>query len=340
LTSIYLFFSTLFFILFLNYFFLKNNFLLDDIKFSKHKSLAKNKKTPISLGFIFVIFCLIFLENSFFQLKLFLFLFFIIGFLSDLNIVTSARFRLLSHIILVLCFVIINNFFITKIYLTTFDYLLANKFFNIFFVTICICVLINGKNFIDGLNTLLIGYVILLLTCIYFVSINYSLNLDFNLYKITLIFFLALYSVNFFGKSILGDGGSLSIGLFISYVILNFYLINDSISPYFIALLLWYPSFEILFSIIRKTSIGIQPFAPDSLHLHQLLYKRVNYFKSTELNNTVASSFINLFNLFVFYLGSLKIYSNSYNIYLILFSIFIYIVSYIILIKKSYNPTF
>ena len=231
MTSIYLFFSTLFFILFLNYFFLKNNFLLDDIKFSKHKSHAKNKKTPISLGFIFVIFCLIFLENSFFQLKLFLFLFFIIGFLSDLNIVTSARFRLLSHIILVLCFVIINNFFITKIYLTTFDYLLANKFFNIFFVTICICVLINGKNFIDGLNTLLIGYVILVLTCLYFVSINYRLNLDFNLYNITLTLFLALYSVNFFGKSILGDGGSLSIGLFISYVILNFYLINDSISP-------------------------------------------------------------------------------------------------------------
>ena len=56
MTSIYLFFLTLFFILFLNYFFLKNNFLLDDIKFSKHKSLAKNKKTPISLGFIFVIF--------------------------------------------------------------------------------------------------------------------------------------------------------------------------------------------------------------------------------------------------------------------------------------------
>jgi UDP-N-acetylmuramyl pentapeptide phosphotransferase/UDP-N-acetylglucosamine-1-phosphate transferase len=140
--------------------------------------------------------------------------------------------------------------------------------------------------------------------------------------------------VNFFGKSILGDGGSLSIGLFISHIILNFYLINDSISPYFIALLLWYPSFEILFSIIRKASIGRPPLVPDALHLHQLLYKKVKYFNSVELNNTIASSFINLFNLFVFYLGSLKIYSNSYNIYLIFFSIFIYIVSYIILIKK------
>ena len=205
MTSVYLFFLTVFFILFLNHFFLRNNFLLDDIKFSKHKSLAKNKKTPISLGFIFVIFSLIFLDLPFFQLNFFLILFFIIGFLSDVNIVTSAKFRLLSHIILVLFFVIINNFFIKKIYLTSFDYLLANKLFNVFFVTFCICVLINGKNFIDGLNTLLIGYVILVLTCLYFVSINYRLNLDFNLYKITLALFLALYSVNFFGKSILGD---------------------------------------------------------------------------------------------------------------------------------------
>ena len=335
MTSVYLFFLTVFFILFLNHFFLRNNFLLDDIKFSKHKSLAKKKKTPISLGFIFVIFSLIFLDLPFFQLNFFLILFFIIGFLSDVNIVTSAKFRLLSHIILVLFFVIINNFFIKKIYLTSFDYLLANKLFNVFFVTFCICVLINGKNFIDGLNTLLIGYVILVLTCLYFVSINYRLNLDFNLYKITLALFLALYSVNFFGKSILGDGGSLSIGLFISYIILDFYLKNNSVSPYFIALLLWYPSFEILFSIIRKALIHIKPFDPDSLHLHQLLYKKIKYFNLAELNNTMASSLINLFNLFIFYLGSLNINSTLYNVCLIFFSIFIYILTYFILIKKS-----
>ncbi len=335
MTSVYLFFLTVFFILFLNHFFLRNNFLLDDIKFSKHKSLAKNKKRPISLGFIFVIFSLIFLDLPFFQLNFFLILFFIIGFLSDVNIVTSAKFRLLFHIILVLFFVIINNFFIKKIYLTSFDYLLANKLFNVFFLTFCICILINGKNFIDGLNTLLIGYVILVLTCLYFVSINYRLNLDFNLYKITLALFLALYSVNFFGKSILGDGGSLSIGLFISYIILDFYLKNNSVSPYFIALLLWYPSFEILFSIIRKALIRIKPFNPDSLHLHQLLYKKIKYFNLAELNNTMASSLINLFNLFIFYLGSLNINSTLYNVFLIFFSIFIYILTYFILIKKS-----
>ena len=249
MTSVYLFFFTIFFIIFLNYFFFKKNFLLDDINFSKHKRLAKDKKTPLSLGIIFIIFSLIFFDNVFFQLNFFLIIFFIIGFLSDINIITSARFRLLFHIILVFCFVTINNFFINKIYLSSFDYFLENKLFNVFFVTFCICVLINGKNFIDGLNTLLIGYVILVLTFLYIISINHNLNLDFNLYKITIFFFLALYCVNFFGKSILGDGGSLSVGLFISYIILNFYLKNNSISPYFIALLLWYPCFEILFSI-------------------------------------------------------------------------------------------
>lgn len=335
MTSVYLFFFTIFFIIFLNYFFFKKNFLLDDINFSKHKRLAKDKKTPLSLGIIFIIFSLIFFDKVFFQLNFFLIIFFIIGFLSDINIITSARLRLLFHIILVFCFVTINNFFINKIYLSIFDYFLENKLFNVFFVTFCICVLINGKNFIDGLNTLLIGYVILILTFLYIISINHNLNLDFNLYKITIFFFLALYCVNFFGKSILGDGGSLSVGLFISYIILNFYLKNNSISPYFIALLLWYPSFEILFSIIRKALKNNQPFTPDTLHLHQLLYKKIKYFNFSELNNTITATFINLFNVFIFYLASLKIYSNSYNIYLILFSIFIYILSYLILIKKK-----
>lgn len=335
MTIVNLFFLTLFFILFLNHLFLKNNFLLDDIKFSKHKSFAKNKKRPISLGLVFIIFILVFLEDSFFQLNFFLILFFIIGFLSDINRVTSARFRLLSHIVIVTFFVIVNNFFIKKIYFNSFDYLLTNKLFNFFFVTFCICILINGKNFIDGLNTLLIGYVILVLSSIYIVSINYKLNLDFNFYKIIIVFFLALYSVNFFGKSILGDGGSLSIGLFVSFLILNFYLKNNSVSPYFIALLLWYPSFEILFSIIRKSLINMQPFIPDSQHLHQLLYKKIKYFNLAEVNNTLAASLINIFNLLVFYLGSLKIYSNNYNIFLIFFSIFVYIILYVILIIKK-----
>ena len=56
---------------------------------------------------------------------------------------------------------------------------------------------------------------------------------------------------------------------------------NYFLSPYFIALLLWYPAFENLFSIIRKRIIKQDPLMPDNFHFHQLLFfylkKRDNF---------------------------------------------------------------
>ena len=51
----------------------------------------------------------------------------------------------------------------------------------------------------------------------------------------------------------LGDGGSFLFGSIFSLILIEFYLNNPgTISSFFIVLLLWYPAFENLFSIIRK----------------------------------------------------------------------------------------
>ena len=44
-----------------------------------------------------------------------------------------------------------------------FDIILNNKFFAIFFSAFCLLILINGSNFIDGLNGLLISSTIIIL---------------------------------------------------------------------------------------------------------------------------------------------------------------------------------
>ena len=51
------------------------------------------------------------------------------------------------------------------------------------FTTFCLAILINGSNFIDGLNGLLIGYYLLInLSSIFYISFNndYIFLLDFN----------------------------------------------------------------------------------------------------------------------------------------------------------------
>ena len=50
-------------------------------------------------------------------------------------------------------------------------------------------------------------------------------------------------------------------------------MLNEKISPYFIANLLLYPAFENLFSIIRRVSLNKKNYLADNNHLHQLLFK-------------------------------------------------------------------
>ena len=53
------------------------------------------------------------------------------------------------------------------------------------------------------------------------------------------------------------------------------------ISPYYIANLFWYPAFENLFSVLRRTSKNINNYLPDNDHLHHLILKNLNKDKST-----------------------------------------------------------
>ena len=89
-------------------------------------------------------------------------------------------------------------------------------------------------------------------------------------YLILLIFILYLF--NLFGLSFLGDSGSYLLGFVASIFLLKYHNLSPQVSPWFIANLLWYPSFEILFSIIRRFRKEYDPLLPDNYHLHQIIF--------------------------------------------------------------------
>ena len=116
----------------------------------------------------------------------------------------------------------------------------------------------------------------------------------------------------------------------------NNYLYNQNLSPFFIILLIWYPCFEVLFSISRKYKLSISPLSPDNYHLHQLLFeylsKKIN-FKKNYINN--FSSVLILFYNFLIILISLNDISNTkFQVLLIIINIFVYIISYFFIKKK------
>ena len=117
-------------------------------------------------------------------------------------------------------------------------------------------ILINGSNFIDGLNGLLLGYFLLIL------FILYKLNLlTILIFLIVFIYFfiilIFIFILNFINQLFLGDGGAYSLSFLFGFVLIYIYNSTEFITPYFIILLLWYPCFENLFSIIRKVSTKI-----------------------------------------------------------------------------------
>jgi len=196
--------------------------------------------------------------------------------------------------------------------------------FNQVFITFCIVIIINGTNFIDGMNANVLFYYFITFLIILKIDSNYNLFFSREAINILILLLLILIILNLYSKLFMGDSGSYIISLMTSYFFINLYLMNQFISPFFIVLLLWYPAYENLFSIIRKFTLGKSPIKPDNDHLHHLIMKFLkNYFKIS-ISNNLTSLIINSFNFLTIYLGYINIRNTQIQVLLILFNVIFY----------------
>ena len=140
----------------------------------------------------------------------------------------------------------------------------------------------------------------------------------------------------------MGDSGSYVLGLICGYFLINIHQSNPSISSFFIVLLLWYPCFENLFSILRKFIFKRSPTKADNNHFHQLVFfyirKKIRL-KSLDPNN-FSSYLIILYNFFVFLIGSSDPSNTQLQIILIIFNILVYLTIYFRLFIFKYSNSF
>ena len=322
-----------------NFFFRKN--LLLNYSGQVHQMFTGIKKVPLTGG----IFILIFSSIIFFKLGylyvIFIFLIFLIGLLSDLNFITSVKIRFLVQLLIVGIFVYILEISIGSTRILYLDLILTNKTFSLVFTIFCLMIVINGSNFIDGLNGLVLGYYI----SVFGILIKLNLFQEINIDNFTLIYFgsvlIYLYFLNVLHKLFLGDSGAYLFGLVFGILLIKIYQQDQIFSPFFIVLLLWMPCFENLFSIIRKFFYKIPPTSPDNNHFHKLIFLFVkNSFKiKNSLANNYSSLIIIFYNLIVFYLGSINIYNTKYQMLLITVNIVIYLLVYKILFKYKHKKS-
>ena len=325
---LYLFFLILF-IFFLNFILRKKNFLISTTG-DNHQKFASSETIPLSGGILIFLGLIYFYNQNFLFFYVFSFLILVLGFFSDLKLLKSATLRLIIQVSLVVFFVFFTELKILDTRIFALDKLLENIFFNYLFVSFCILILINGSNFMDGLNTLNVGYYILICIIIYFLRseelVIYQDNLSFFILLILVIVFI----INILNKMFLGDAGSYILGFIFSVILIETYNLNNNLSPYFIILLLWYPCFETLFSILRKNIVKKSPMSPDTNHLHQLIFLYVKKKFKTKLyfSNIISANIINLYNAVIFLISINYISNSQVQILLILLNLTLYTVIY------------
>ena len=328
------------FILFVNKFLLQKKILISETG-DIHQKFASKSSVPLTGGLFIFVGYLYFLNEKIFSFILFSFIVFILGIFSDLKIIKSAKKRFLLQIFLILSYVIFNDVQINDTRMVFLDNILHNNYINYLFVTFCILIIVNGSNFIDGMNTLCVGYYLLISATIFYLQLNEIIIIkDVSIFYI-FILILFVFLLNLTNKVYLGDSGSYLLGFSFSIFLISIYKFNQHISPFFIVLLLWYPSYENLFSIIRKNIIKRSPMHPDAKHIHQLVFFYISkkYDLNTFLANTLTAQMINFYNLIIFSIGLYFITKSDIQILLILFSIGIYTLAYVKFFKLKYQKS-
>jgi UDP-N-acetylmuramyl pentapeptide phosphotransferase/UDP-N-acetylglucosamine-1-phosphate transferase len=336
-----IFFILLLMLFLINFFFIRNTILIDksvNLQDSHKKFVnSKNSNVPLSGGLFFLIslsFLLLFTDPILFSL---FFLIYLVGVLSDAHFITSAKIRISFQTFIILALVLYSGIEIRDIRIPILDYLLNYQPISIIFTVFCILVLINGSNFIDGVNTLLCGYIVVVLLSVIYASYKNFLIFDQIFFQYFLLISLVFFIFNCLNKSFLGDSGAYLISALLGFNLLLFFSKNNQISPYFIAVLLWYPAFENLFSIFKRLFFKKKSYLPDNTHLHHrvfiLLSNKFNLTKN--ILSTISGILINFYNFFIFFIASQNIYSTKFQVKIVLFNITFYLFIYYLLFKNT-----
>lgn len=164
----------------------------------------------------------------------------------------------------------------------------------------------NSINIIDGFNGLASGVSIIAFLSFSLAAYIYGDGLIFNASIILTAATAGFFVLNFpGGKIFLGDGGAYFIGFMLAVMSILLVNRNPEISPWFPVAVLAYPIFETFFSIYRrKVMRNLPAFAPDAIHLHTLIFRRITR------NNPKASVYIWVLVIF-FNLISFPFRSNT-----------------------------
>ena len=135
----------------------------------------------------------------------------------------------------------------------------------------------NAVNIIDGFNGLASMCVLMMVLALGYVAFQVNDTFIFTASMIVAGAVLGFFIWNFpAGLIFLGDGGAYLLGFLLAELSVLLIHRNPGVSPMFVLLLCAYPIFETIFTIYRRKVVrGVATAAPDGIHLHTLIHRRL-----------------------------------------------------------------
>ena len=165
---------------------------------SAHQKIYGLTNVPLSGGIIiFISLCYLYFYK-FENIIPFLLLLFFLGLATDLKFITSPRIRFMFQAAILFLIVYISDLRILSTRISFIDFFIANKIISYFFSTFCLLILINGSNFIDGLNGLLLGYFLMISLILFELNLVRYFNIDNNILLLFSTVLLVLIFFNFY----------------------------------------------------------------------------------------------------------------------------------------------
>ena len=289
------------------------------------------KKTPLLGGVMFFLsFVLINLYLLFFQnlIQSSLIIFassticLILGLIDDIKKI-SYKIKFLGLIIIFYLTISLDpTLQINKIYSSIFNKIFYLDFLKIPFTILCLLLLTNALNLIDGMDGLCI-----LISTILLVWLMSTFQNTEPLYIVLIASLIYIFYLNLKKNIFLGDSGSLFLGCMIGLnIILNYNLeiskIYYPVENIFIALML--PGLDMLRVFIIRIYNKKNPFSPDRIHLHHLLLNK----------NFRPIKILTIFFILILLPIIINQYTNFSQLIIICYNFFLYLIL-IIYLKKN-----
>lgn len=202
---------------------------------------------------------------------------FVAGIVEDLTKKVSVKARLLATMFSALAASALLGATIDEIDIWGVDALLVFAPIALVVTAVVVAGGANAINIIDGFNGLSGSVIVIMSAALGFLALQAGDVFVATLAALGIGAAFGFLMMNYpTGKLFLGDGGAYFLGFWVSEIAVLLLVRNQSVNAWQVLSICAYPVIEVLYSIYRRKIVHkVNAGAPDAMHMHTLVYRRV-----------------------------------------------------------------